>query len=177
MQSNRSAQGYPAGRLANDLRLVAAMIEAKLQTRVYYVSTGGFDTHANQRATHDNLMRNLSTAVGAFVRDLQKQGCLDRVLLMTFSEFGRRVKENGSRGTDHGVAAPMFLAGSRVRPGLHGDHPSLQKLVAGDLAMAVDFRQVYASVLDEWLGIPSEKVLGKKHPGLSLIGERRRARV
>lgn len=176
-QGNRSAQDYPAGRLASDLRTVAAMISAKLQTRVYYVSTGGFDTHANQRATHDNLMRNLSSAVGAFLRDLKGQGCLDRVLLLTFSEFGRRVKENGSRGTDHGVAAPMFIAGGRVRPGLHGDHPSLTKLVAGDLAMAVDFRQVYASVLDEWLGIPSEKVLGKKHPGLSLIGERRRARV
>jgi uncharacterized protein (DUF1501 family) len=168
---------YPAGnRLADGLRTLAGLIAAKLPTRVYYASFGGFDTHANQRGTHDNLMRVLSAALNAFVKDLESQGQLDRVMVMTFSEFGRRVAENGSRGTDHGVAAPMFLLGGRVRGGLHGKHPSLANLVQGDLAMGVDFRRVYAGVLEGWLGLRSADVLGSRYEPLELIGERRSAK-
>ena len=99
------------------------------------------------------------------------------VLVLAFSEFGRRVKENGSRGTDHGVAAPMFLLGTGLRGGLHGKHPDLDRLVDGDLAMTTDFRQVYATVLDGWLGAPSEKVLGERLEGLPLIGRGERVRA
>ncbi len=177
-QAYNAVASYPAGnRFAEDLRLVAAMIAARLETRVYYVSLSGFDTHANQRATHDNLLRAFSTAIGAFLKDLRTQKLLDRVLVMTFSEFGRRVKENGSGGTDHGVAGPMFFFGGALRGGLHGAHPSLEHLVDGDLAMTTDFRRVYATVLDGWLRVPSEKILGEKWTPLDLLssGERVRA--
>ncbi len=178
-QSYRPSADYPAGnRLAADLRAVAGLIAGKLPTRVYYVSLGGFDTHANQRGTHDNLMRVVSTGVSAFLADLSAQGLLDRVLVLAFSEFGRRVKENASGGTDHGVAAPMFLIGGKVAGGLHGEHPSLTELAGGDLAMKVDFRQVYATVLDGWLGIDSGKILGAKRDPLPLLqGKRGRVRA
>jgi uncharacterized protein (DUF1501 family) len=172
----RESAEYPRGnRLAEDLRLVAAMIAGGLPTRVFYVSLGGFDTHANQKNRHDQLMRTLSTAVSAFIADLRARRALDRVLVLAFSEFGRRVAENGSRGTDHGVAAPMFLLGGCVVPGLHGEHPSLTRLTAGDLVMTVDFREVYASVLERWLGAPGEDVLGKGWKPLPVVrrkGER-----
>ena len=180
LQGYRPSVEYPArnNRLASDLRSVGAMIAAGLPTRVYYVSIGGFDTHANQRVRHDNLMTTYSSAVSAFLKDLEARKLLDRVLLLTFSEFGRRVKENGSAGTDHGVAAPMFLYGNRVRGGLHGKHPSLTELVKGDLAMTVDFRQVYASVLDDWLGVPSKEILGESYQKLPLLSTaRKRARL
>jgi uncharacterized protein (DUF1501 family) len=177
-QSYRGTADYPSGnRLAEDLRLIAAMIAAGLPTRIFYASIGGFDTHANQRATHDGLMKTLSTAVAAFVKDLRAQRLLDRVAIMTFSEFGRRVKENGSRGTDHGVAAPMFIVGGGVRGGLFGKHPDLERLDAGDLKLTTDFRRVYASVLDGWLGISSEKVLGEKWEPLPLFGARENVRA
>jgi uncharacterized protein (DUF1501 family) len=166
----RGRAEYPRGnRLAEDLQRVAAMLAAGLPTRVYYVSLSGFDTHAHQRGTHDNLMKTLSGAVAGFFKDLKAQGLDHRVLLLTFSEFGRRVKENGSRGTDHGAALPLFLVGSRARGGLHGKHPSLSALVDGDLALSIDFRQVYATVLDHWLGAPAERVLGRRWEPLPLI--------
>ncbi|MBI4607035.1 MAG: DUF1501 domain-containing protein [Planctomycetes bacterium] len=169
---------YPPGnRLAEDLRLVAAMIAAGLPTRVYYASLGGFDTHANQRGTHDNLMRVFSTGVAAFLKDLAAQGLAGRVLVLAFSEFGRRVKENASRGTDHGVAAPMFLFGDGVLGGIHGKHPSLTELDSGDLVMTTDFRRVYATVLDGWLGAPSEKVLGERFEPLPLLGAKEKVRA
>jgi uncharacterized protein (DUF1501 family) len=152
-----------------DLRQVAGMIAGGVPAAVYYAALGGFDTHANQRGRHDGLMQTLSLAVGAFLADLKAQGLLDRVLVLAFSEFGRRVAENGSRGTDHGVAAPVFLLGGKVRGGLHAEHPSLTELDRGDLKMAVDFRRVYATVLDEWLGAPAEQVLGERWEGLPLI--------
>ena len=173
----KAAQGFrpqvefPSGnRLGADLRTVAALIASRFPTRIYYVSIGGFDTHSSQRGTHDNLMKTLSTALGAFLRELKAQGSLQKVMVLTFSEFGRRVKENASRGTDHGVAAPLFLLGGGVKGGLHGRHPSLTQLVGGDLAMSVDFRRVYAEVLDGWLAVPSEKVLGERFAPLGLLG-------
>ncbi len=165
---------YPTNNpLASQLRLVSGMIAAGLPTRVYYVSLGSFDTHANQQVRHDQLLANLSTAMDAFFKDLRAQKALDRVLVLSFSEFGRRVQENGSRGTDHGVAGPMFLFGSQVNGGLHCEHPSLTELVKGDLDMSVDFRQVYATVLDGWLGASSKNVLGEAFETLALLKPRR----
>ncbi|MCA9284686.1 MAG: DUF1501 domain-containing protein [Phycisphaerales bacterium] len=152
---------YPQGNLSRQLRTVGAMIRDGMPTRVYYVSLGGFDTHAGQAGTHANLLRQLADGLGAFHRDLKAQGNSGRVLTMVFSEFGRRVRQNASQGTDHGTAAPMFLVGDMVKPGVLGTHPSLTDLDGGDLKFTVDFRSVYAGVLDDWMGADAAKVLGK----------------
>ena len=175
IQGYRPSRDYPKNPYAAQLGMVAAMLAAKLPTRIFYVTLGGFDTHANQRNRHDNLMKTFSQSVAAFLADLEARGLADRVVALTFSEFGRRVKENGSRGTDHGVAGPMFLFGKPVKGGLHGKHPSLTELIKGDLAMTTDFRQVYATALEGWLGIPSQEVLGKDWGGLPLFGGPTRA--
>ncbi|MHC4990298.1 MAG: DUF1501 domain-containing protein [Planctomycetota bacterium] len=154
---------YPGGRLAQQLRTVGAMIRDGMTTRVYYVTLGGFDTHANQAGTHASLLRQLGDALNAFHQDLKAQGNSGRVLVMVFSEFGRRVGQNASGGTDHGTAAPMYLVGDMVRPGLLGDHPSLTELDQGDLRFNIDFRSVYASILEDWMGAPAAKILGREH--------------
>jgi uncharacterized protein (DUF1501 family) len=166
----KSTVPYPAGQLASSLSMIARMIGGGLPTRVYYASQGGFDTHAGQQNAHDRLMGQMNDAIIAFVADLKQQGNFDRVLLMTFSEFGRRVGENANGGTDHGAAAPMFVLGGAVKPGLYGKHPSLTDLDHGDLKFNTDFRSVYGTVLDRWLKAPSETVLGRKFVGLPLIG-------
>lgn len=153
---------YPESDLARRLRTVAQLIDAGLGTRVYYLDLDGFDTHANQAAAHAGLLTELGGALAAFVDDLDRHGHGRRVLTATFSEFGRRVKENASQGTDHGAAAPLFLAGGRVRTGLVGKHPSLTDLDEGDLKFTTDFRTVYAALLEQWLGVASEPVLGAK---------------
>src|SRR5437667_2668886 len=129
------------------------MIAGGLPTRVYYTSQGGFDTHAGQANAHERLMGELNDALTAFAADLKQQGNFDRVLLMTFSEFGRRVAENASGGTDHGAAAPMFIVGGKLKAGFLGRQPSLAPvdLVNGDLKYNVDFRCVYAAGLESWL--------------------------
>ena len=159
---------YPGHGLANQLKMIAAMIRDGMPTRVYYASMGGFDTHGGQLGTHANLMRQLGESVLAFQRDLKEQRNDARVTTMVFSEFGRRVKQNASGGTDHGTAAPMFLVGPSVKPGVWGNHPSLTDLDQGDLKFGVDFRSVYASLLEDWMKTPSEKVLRGKfmNPGL-----------
>ncbi len=151
---------YPNSALAGRLKLAAQLIDADLGARIFYVAIDGFDTHANQAVAHANLLRELSDAMTAFYKDLAARGHKDRLLLMTFSEFGRRAKENGSKGTDHGSAAPMLLVGGKVKAGAVGDHPSLTKLEMGNLKHHIDFRQVYAAVLDKWLGVSSKEVLG-----------------
>jgi uncharacterized protein (DUF1501 family) len=151
---------YPQTGLANRLKLAAQLIDANLGARIFYVGIDGFDTHANQAVTHANLWTEVSGAITAFYQDLAARGHKDRLCIMTFSEFGRRAKENGSKGTDHGSGAPMLLVGGKVKSGLVGEHPSLTKLEMGNLKHAIDFRQVYAGVLDQWLGVSSEKVLG-----------------
>jgi uncharacterized protein (DUF1501 family) len=153
---------YPASALGNHLRLAAQLIDAGLGARLFYVTLDGFDTHAGQAATHPNLLRDVSDSITALFRDLSARGHRDRLLIMTFSEFGRRARENGSRGTDHGSGAPMFLVGGRVKSGVVGDHPSLSQLDDGNLRHHTDFRQVYAAVLDRWLGVPSRQVLGQE---------------
>lgn len=169
--ARRSGQqvSYPASRIGQQLRIVARMIGGGMPTRVYYVSHGGFDTHANQAGTHTNLLRQMADAIAAFQRDLEAMNEADRVVIATFSEFGRRVAENASGGTDHGTAAPMMLMGRHVRGGLHGQAPSLTSLDGGDLRHTVDFRQVYASLLGGWLNAPVSEVLGRPFeavPGL-----------
>jgi len=165
----KSTVPYPPGLLSASLSMIARMIAGGLPTRVYYASQGGFDTHAGQVNAHDRLMGQLNDAIAAFVADLKQQGNFNRVVLMTFSEFGRRVAENANGGTDHGVAAPMFVIGGALRPGLFGKHPSLSDLDHGDLKFNIDFRSVYGTILDSWLKAPSETVLGRKFPGLGLL--------
>lgn len=155
---------YPATSLAARLKLIAQLIDAGLTERIYYTSHGGFDTHAAQAATHGRLLGDLAGSLNAFQQDLAKHGHQQRVLAMTFSEFGRRVKENGSAGTDHGAASQMFLIGDAVQPGPIGEHPSLTDLSRGDLKFHTDFRSVYATLLENWLGVASEPILGTKYP-------------
>lgn len=168
-QEYKSAAAYPGSSLAEKLRRVAQLIDAGLATRVYYVSLDGFDTHSDQQAAHAALLAQVGGALAAFAEDLAAQGQLDRVLTLVFSEFGRRVDENASRGTDHGAAAPLFLVGSKVQPGLLGRHPSLSDLADGDVRFHTDFRSVYASVLDQWLGWPAEAILGERFPRAEVL--------
>jgi uncharacterized protein (DUF1501 family) len=168
-RKTKSNVNYPTTQLGNSLNLVARLIAGSLPTRVYYVSQGGFDTHANQLPSHERLMNDLNAATSSFVADLKSQGNFDRVLMISFSEFGRRVSENASGGTDHGAAAPLFVLGGGVKPGLYGTYPSLTDLHDGDLKFNTDFRSVYATALEKWLGAPSEMVLGKKFPLLPFI--------
>lgn len=164
---------YPANNaLANRLRLCAQLIDAGLGARVFYVSIDGFDTHATQGGavgTHANLLTQVSGAIAAFYKDLAARGHKDRLLIMTFSEFGRRAKENGSRGTDHGSGAPMLLVGGKVKSGIVGKHPDLDKLDMGNLKHEIDFRQVYASTLENWLGVNSKDVLGSEFKGIEVF--------
>ncbi|MGE3807611.1 MAG: DUF1501 domain-containing protein, partial [Gemmataceae bacterium] len=154
---------YPNTALANKLRLAAQLIDADLGARIFYVSIGGFDTHANQLGQHANLLGQVSGAMTAFYKDLAARGHKDRLLMMTFSEFGRRPYENGSQGTDHGAAAPMLLVGGKAKAGVVGEQPDLVKKVnQGNLVHNIDFRQVYAAILDTWLGVDSKQVLGKE---------------
>ncbi len=167
----RNEASYPASRLATDLKLVARLIAGGLGTRVYFVSQGGYDTHTNQVATHARLLSELGDAVAAFQKDLQALGRADQVVVLTFSEFGRRVAENRSGGTDHGAAAPLFVVGPGVRPGLHGPAPNLApgSLVNGDITFATDFRSVYSTLLEQWLQTSSAPVLGRAFPSLPLL--------
>jgi uncharacterized protein (DUF1501 family) len=160
---------FPRGRLSQSLENVARMIVAGLPTKVYYVTLGGFDTHANQGDRHGNLLRELGTAIQAFVRAMEKTGNLSRVVLMTFSEFGRRVAENASGGTDHGEAAPLFVVGDAVKPGLVGNSPDLSKLHRGDVAFDLDFRRVYSTMLKGWLSADADRILGGKFQALPIL--------
>jgi len=146
---------YGIGGLSAQLRRVAALVNAEMPTRLYYVSYQGnsFDTHVHQADPHARLLTYTADAVRGFVEDLKRIGRADDVAIMMFTEFGRRVEENASLGTDHGTATPMFVVGSGVRGGLHGRHPSLTDLDDGNLKMTTDFRRVYATMIEEWLGV------------------------
>src|SRR5438477_676614 len=152
---------YPPGPFAAGLKILAEAIVQGLGLRVGYVTLGGFDTHANQKVTHDALMKTLAEGLFAFYTDLVQHGKADNVVIMTWSEFGRRVEENGSQGTDHGTAAPMFVMGNTVNRGTFGEPPNLGNLDNnGNLKYTTDFRSVYATILDRWLGASSHDVLG-----------------
>lgn len=155
----RTKVTYEGTPIARSLNMVSRLIAGGLPTRVYYVSHGGFDTHNQQLNSHDRLLGQLDRALQSFFADLKAQGNADRVVVMTFSEFGRRVSENASAGTDHGRASCLFVAGGGVKGGLHGNYPSLSDLDQGDLKHTVDFRGVYASLLEGWLKTPSRPVL------------------
>ena len=137
--------------------------------RLLFASQGSYDTHKQQAGTHPNLLTELSSALAAFQKDREGHQVADRVVVLVFSEFGRRVDENGSQGTDHGAASCLFLAGSQVQGALHGSYPSLEKLGEGDLIHTVDFRAVYAALLDGWLGCSAERLLGGKFAPLPLL--------
>jgi len=166
-QPNRGGGNQSTETLNSRLGLIGGLINRGLGTRIYYVSLAGFDTHAKQADQHEELLGELSSAIGQFFTLLGDEA--GRVVLMTYSEFGRRVKENGSRGTDHGAASCMFLAGPKVTGGVVGKHPKLDDLSDGDLKFHTDFRSVYATLLDNWLGVESRSVLGEKFAALPLV--------
>jgi uncharacterized protein (DUF1501 family) len=165
-----NAVEYPNNPLGTQLQMVAQVIAGNLGTRVFSVQIGGFDTHAAQFNQQAGLLGQLSDALDAFIKDLTAMGKLDDVVLMTFSEFGRRAAQNGSAGTDHGTAEPMFIIGRNVNAGLHGTYPSLQDLDDnGDLKFSTDFRNVFAAVLHDHLGIDPAPVLAGNYPPLGVI--------
>lgn len=168
-QTKRRTADYPTSRLSGQLKNIATLIAAGMPTRIYYTSISGFDTHAGQQGPHANLLNQFSQAVSAFQKDLKLIGAQDRVVTMCFSEFGRRVEQNASGGTDHGTAGPMFLLGNKIKPGLHGKYPNLADLDSGDLKYTTDFRGVYAEVLDQWLGVNSKEVLKGRFKPVGVI--------
>ena len=158
----RTMVDYGAGsNLALDLKKVSGLIKAELPTRIFYVSLGGFDTHASQAATQQLLLIYVADALRGFMEDLERIGRAEDVSLMVFTEFGRRVNENMSKGTDHGTATPMYILGNRVHGGFYGQPPSLTDLDDGNLKMTTDFRSVYATMLKEWMGFADTKVVLK----------------
>lgn len=158
---------YPNSELGKNLRTVAELITSGVDTQVYYVSLSGFDTHVGQRNQQDKLLKQYAEAVSFFVDDLKKQGHLDRTMVVTFSEFGRRVKQNGSNGTDHGTANNVFLIGGPARSSvIYNEAPNLIDLDGGDLRYSLDFRDLYSSLLKDWLGADDKAILGKSFAGL-----------
>ena len=158
-----------ANTLTPQLELVARLVKAGSPTRVYGVSLGGFDTHANEKETHARLLGYVDEAVGRFFKSLEGSPEGSRVVLVAYSEFGRRVAANGSSGTDHGTAAPVFVAGARVKGGFYGDNPSLTDLDSGDLKFTTDFRSVYATLLEELIGVESKAALGRPFAPLPFL--------
>ncbi len=171
--SNKSMSqyGYPQTNLGRNLGSIAQLIGSGLSTRIYYTTLDGFDTHSNQGPAHQALLEDLGKSMEAFIKQLKDQGDDRRVATLSFSEFGRRVRENASGGTDHGTAAPVFVFGPAMQQAVVGEHPSLSDLDQGDLKFHVDYRRVYASLLEDWLGIDSEPILGAKFDRLNLFGQ------
>ena len=169
----KSEVDYPESNLGSDMKGVAALIASGMGSRIYSLDTGGFDTHSNQLTRHDELMGNLSGAIAAFVKDLQSKNLADQVIVMPFSEFGRRPYENGSAGTDHGTQSVFFAAGTAVKGGLYGSHVTIPDDHRSDLQYtktSTDFRQLYATVLDQWLGGNSEAILHKQYEHIDFLG-------
>ncbi len=160
---------YPDENLAESLRDIARLIAADVGPRVFYTSQGGYDTHAGQPEDQAALLETLSASITAFMADLEKQGRADDVMIVGFSEFGRRLAENASAGTDHGKASMMFTIGNSVKGGLYGAQPDLEKLNDGDPVMTTDFRQVYATALDGWLNVSSRDILGAAFKNIPFI--------
>lgn len=169
LDSAKPKQTYGENGFGRGFAQISQLLMASPQTRVVYFSHGGFDTHSRQKDAHAKLMQEFSDAVLAFQREMEAAGLDKKVTLLVFSEFGRRVEENGSLGTDHGEAAPMFLIGSRVKGGFHGPNPDLANLSRGDVPWKTDFRSVYATTLENWLGNDAGLVLGSEFPTLDLI--------
>ena len=168
-EQQRESATYPTTGLGRNLQLISRLIKMDGGTRVFYVSQGSYDTHSAQAEQHRQLLTELSGGIRAFLKDLKSSELSDRVVVLAFSEFGRRVQENNSLGTDHGAAGPVFVAGESVHGGLIGDHPSLSDLDAGDLKMSVDFRSVYATLLNNWLRVDATPVLGGEFPTIEFL--------
>ncbi|MEM6831309.1 MAG: DUF1501 domain-containing protein [Bacteroidota bacterium] len=152
------------------MKKIAEMIHSGVDSSIYYASLSGFDTHFNQEARQQRLLKVYSESLKTFVDDLKQSGEWKNTLVLTFSEFGRRVKQNASGGTDHGKANCLFLAGGALKKqGLYNDLPTLDHLDKGDLKHEIDFRQVYSTILDRWLSADAGKILGKKYEGLAFV--------
>jgi len=160
---------YPDNEFSKNLKSIASLINSGLNTSIYYISLSGFDTHTNQLNTQNNLLKTYSGGVKAFTDDLKSSGKLGNVTILTFSEFGRRVAENGSKGTDHGTANNVFIiSGKLSEPGVDKSNPDLQKLDEGDLIYKTDFRSIYATLLEERLNADSKSILGKNFPLINI---------
>jgi uncharacterized protein (DUF1501 family) len=165
-----SSEIYPSTELGKNLKTIASLIFSDINTKVYYVSLGSFDTHVNQENQQTRLFTELNDAIAAFVKDLKANNRFEDVLLMTFSEFGRRVSQNASGGTDHGTANNMFFVGGGLKQkGLLNAMPDLHDLNEGDLKHSIDFKQAYATVLHNWLGADDRQILGADYPHLGFI--------
>jgi uncharacterized protein (DUF1501 family) len=161
---------YPNTELGNNFKTIASLIFSDINTKVYYVSLGSFDTHINQQNQQQRLFKEMNDAVASFIKDLTANSRFDDVLLFTFSEFGRRVAQNASGGTDHGTANNMFLiSGGLKEKGILNELPDLNDLDKGDLKYKIDFKNVYATVLNNWLNVDAEKILGGKYNSLHFI--------
>ncbi|MFN0207770.1 MAG: DUF1501 domain-containing protein [Planctomycetota bacterium] len=169
ISNNRKKNKYPPSALGRKLATVSTLMEAGLTSRIYHIEADGFDTHAGQAEAHAFLLEEVASGAAAFFNDLRERGSAENVTLMVFSEFGRRVRENASAGTDHGAAGPMLLFGGGVKGGSHGGAPDLENLDDGDVTMKIDFRSVYASVLEHWLQLPAKEILGGSFETLSLF--------
>jgi uncharacterized protein (DUF1501 family) len=165
----KSMVEYPGSPLGGQLKHAAQILAGDLGVRVMYTSQDGYDTHSNQPEQHTALLADLAGSLAAFDKDLRGLGLADKVAVVVFSEFGRRVDENASNGTDHGAASCLFVAGAKIKGGLAGEYPRLDKLGEGDLIFNTDFRSVYATLLDKWLGCESKKILGGEFPVLDFV--------
>jgi uncharacterized protein (DUF1501 family) len=165
----KSVVEYPGSALGGQLKHAAQILAGDLGVRVVYTSQDGYDTHSNQLDQHAVLLADLAASLTAFDRDLRGLDLAGKVAVVVFSEFGRRVDENASSGTDHGAASCLFVAGAKIKGGLFGEYPRLDKLGEGDLIFNADFRGVYATLLDKWLGCESKKILGGEFPTLNLV--------
>ncbi len=161
---------YPNSDFANRLKTIGTLINSGVNTRVYYAALSGFDTHVNQHGQQERLLRVYAESVAALVQDLEKQGNLDRTMIMTFSEFGRRVSENASGGTDHGTANNIFILGKNLKkPGFYNSEADLKSLDEGDLVYQIDFRSVYSTLLRQWMNADPAKILREDFPSLAFI--------
>jgi uncharacterized protein (DUF1501 family) len=166
----KSSSQYPQGELGQRLKTISELIVSGMPTSVYYVSISGFDTHTNQLNAQERLLKNYADSVNVFVNDLKKNNRFNDVAIMTFSEFGRRVKQNASGGTDHGTANNVFMIGGNIkRPKVLNEAPNLTDLDAGDLKFSIDFRQIYSSLLQDWLKVNDKTILGKTFPSLGIV--------
>ncbi len=161
---------FPKSRLGRKLGKVSQFIQSGFNTQVYYVSHNGFDSHVNQRNLQDRLLKDYSDSIYAFVESLKKAGELENTLILTFSEFGRRVKENGSSGTDHGKANTLFLIGNNLKtPGIYNEAPDLLQLDDGDVSYKIDFRNVYHDIITEWFEKDARKIISKRFDSLGIV--------
>ncbi len=168
--AGKPTQTYPDTPLGKRMKTIASLMLGGADTQVYYASHGSFDTHVGQRGRQDKLLKDMDEALTAFTEEMKAAGLMNDVLIMTFSEFGRRVVQNASNGTDHGTAAPMFFISGKLKTqGIYNALPSLEDLDEGDLKWAIDFKQAYATVLDGWVGAPADKILGKHYNRLTFL--------